>query len=49
MAIKFPFELDLFQKRAVYHLENSESVFIAAHTSAGKTGMTIFETEKSCC
>ncbi|KAJ3295595.1 hypothetical protein HK104_002499, partial [Borealophlyctis nickersoniae] len=25
------------QKQAVYHLENSESVFIAAHTSAGKT------------
>jgi antiviral helicase SKI2 len=41
MAIKFPFELDVFQKRAVYHLENSESVFIAAHTSAGKTGITI--------
>lgn len=39
MAIQFPFELDVFQKRAVYHLENSESVFIAAHTSAGKTGI----------
>lgn len=37
MAINFPFELDTFQKRAVYHLENSDSVFIAAHTSAGKT------------
>ncbi|KAJ3021953.1 hypothetical protein HKX48_007426 [Thoreauomyces humboldtii] len=33
----FPFELDVFQKRAVYHLENGDSVFIAAHTSAGKT------------
>ena len=39
MAIKFAFELDVFQKRAVYHLENSNSVFIAAHTSAGKTGI----------
>lgn len=39
MAIKFPFQLDVFQKRAVYHLENSDSVFIAAHTSAGKTGI----------
>ncbi|KAJ3039685.1 hypothetical protein HK097_002771, partial [Rhizophlyctis rosea] len=37
MAHQFPFELDVFQKRAVYHLENSESVFVAAHTSAGKT------------
>ncbi|KAI8621867.1 NUC185 domain-containing protein [Chytriomyces sp. MP71] len=37
LAHKFPFELDLFQKRAVYHLENGESVFVAAHTSAGKT------------
>eukprot|EP00727_Mastigamoeba_balamuthi_P013488 m51a1_g8762 putative helicase ski2w (1240) ;mRNA; f:131606-136281 len=36
-AIKFPFELDTFQKRAVYHLERNECVFVAAHTSAGKT------------
>ncbi|KAJ3110298.1 hypothetical protein HDU96_006741 [Phlyctochytrium bullatum] len=34
---QYPFELDLFQKRAVYHLENGDSVFVAAHTSAGKT------------
>jgi antiviral helicase SKI2 len=37
MAQHFSFELDVFQKRAVYHLERSESVFVAAHTSAGKT------------
>lgn len=37
MAISFPFDLDSFQKEAVYHLERSESVFVAAHTSAGKT------------
>lgn len=37
MAIEYPFELDDFQKEAIYHLEESESVFIAAHTSAGKT------------
>jgi hypothetical protein len=36
MALEFPFELDTFQKEAIYHLENNESVFIAAHTSAGK-------------
>ncbi|CAO3616518.1 unnamed protein product [Mucor hiemalis] len=37
MALQFPFELDTFQKQAVYHLEIGDSVFIAAHTSAGKT------------
>ncbi|OQV16164.1 Helicase SKI2W [Hypsibius exemplaris] len=37
MAHKYPFELDTFQKQAVLHLENHESVFVAAHTSAGKT------------
>ncbi|KAF9915919.1 hypothetical protein BX616_005066 [Lobosporangium transversale] len=37
MAHPYPFELDTFQKRAVYHLEKGESVFVAAHTSAGKT------------
>jgi antiviral helicase SKI2 len=35
--MNFPFELDDFQKRAILRLENKESVFIAAHTSAGKT------------
>ncbi|SNX81713.1 probable SKI2 - antiviral protein and putative helicase [Melanopsichium pennsylvanicum] len=37
MAHTFPFELDTFQKEAVYHLEQGDSVFVAAHTSAGKT------------
>ena len=37
MAIRYPFELDKFQKEAIYHLERGESVFVAAHTSAGKT------------
>ncbi|KAN0062287.1 Antiviral helicase ski2 [Thecaphora frezii] len=37
MAHSFPFELDTFQKEAVYHLEQGDSVFVAAHTSAGKT------------
>jgi hypothetical protein len=36
-AHAYPFELDTFQKHAVYHLERHESVFVAAHTSAGKT------------
>ncbi|RDL41608.1 p-loop containing nucleoside triphosphate hydrolase [Venustampulla echinocandica] len=37
MARDWPFELDTFQKEAVYHLESGDSVFVAAHTSAGKT------------
>lgn len=37
MARLWPFELDTFQKEAIYHLENGDSVFVAAHTSAGKT------------
>ncbi|GAM27183.1 hypothetical protein SAMD00019534_103580 [Acytostelium subglobosum LB1] len=36
-AIVYPFELDSFQKQAIYHMEKGESVFISAHTSAGKT------------
>ncbi|WAR54334.1 hypothetical protein PtB15_3B848 [Puccinia triticina] len=37
MAREYPFELDTFQKEAIYHLEMGDSVFVAAHTSAGKT------------
>ena len=37
LAHEYPFELDYFQKQAVYHLERGEWVFVAAHTSAGKT------------
>ncbi|KAG8387912.1 hypothetical protein BUALT_Bualt02G0070700 [Buddleja alternifolia] len=37
MALSFPFELDPFQKEAIFYLERGESVFVAAHTSAGKT------------
>ncbi|XP_053329960.1 SKI2 subunit of superkiller complex protein [Spea bombifrons] len=37
LAYKHPFELDPFQKKAVLCLEAGSSVFIAAHTSAGKT------------
>lgn len=37
MALNFPFELDPFQKEAIFYLEKGKSVFVAAHTSAGKT------------
>uniref|UniRef100_A0A8C1AR72 SKI2 subunit of superkiller complex n=1 Tax=Cyprinus carpio carpio TaxID=630221 RepID=A0A8C1AR72_CYPCA len=33
----YPFELDVFQKQAILRLEAHDSVFVAAHTSAGKT------------
>ncbi|KAN0036507.1 hypothetical protein ACTFIV_001804 [Dictyostelium citrinum] len=36
-AIEYPFDLDSFQKQAIVHMEQGESVFITAHTSAGKT------------
>ncbi|XP_050545074.1 helicase SKI2W [Daktulosphaira vitifoliae] len=36
-AYKWEFELDTFQKQAVLKLEEKSSVFVAAHTSAGKT------------
>lgn len=34
---QYPFELDVFQKQAILRLEAHDSVFVAAHTSAGKT------------
>lgn len=33
----WPFELDTFQKDSVCRMEEGQSVFVAAHTSAGKT------------
>ena len=37
LAKTWPFELDIFQKEAIIHMEMGHSVFVAAHTSAGKT------------
>ena len=37
VSLQWEFELDPFQKQAVLHLESHECVFVAAHTSAGKT------------
>ena len=36
-ALTFNFELDDFQKRAIFRLEQGNIVMVAAHTSAGKT------------
>lgn len=35
--LEYPFEVDDFQKQAIYHIEQNNCVFVAAHTSAGKT------------
>lgn len=35
-AKAYPFSLDTFQREAIFHIENNESVLVAAHTSAGK-------------
>lgn len=37
MVLEYPFRLDDFQAKAIYRLDKKESVFVAAHTSAGKT------------
>ena len=37
LAKQYPFALDTFQKEAIIHMESGHSVFVAAHTSAGKT------------
>ncbi|CAH8641963.1 unnamed protein product [Heterobilharzia americana] len=36
-ALSWEFELDTFQKRAILCLESNKTVFVAAHTSSGKT------------
>ncbi|KAG9510845.1 Exosome RNA helicase MTR4, partial [Fragariocoptes setiger] len=36
-ARTYPFNLDPFQKRSIMCIENSQSVLVSAHTSAGKT------------
>lgn len=37
LPLQYPFPLDPFQQAAVVCMERGESVFVAAHTSAGKT------------
>uniref|UniRef100_A0AC35U079 Helicase SKI2W n=1 Tax=Rhabditophanes sp. KR3021 TaxID=114890 RepID=A0AC35U079_9BILA len=37
IELKYSFELDPFQKKAVACIEEDQSCFVAAHTSAGKT------------
>ena len=35
--MKFPFELDIFQKRGIIRVQNHQNVLVCAHTSSGKT------------
>ncbi|GAB4813622.1 hypothetical protein N2152v2_000668 [Parachlorella kessleri] len=44
LAKEYPFVLDPFQQVAVACLERKESVFVAAHTSAGKTVVAEYAT-----
>jgi antiviral helicase SKI2 len=46
-ATEFPFELDPFQKRAIKRIEEGNCVFVAAHTSAGKTVIAEYAVAKS--
>ncbi|XP_048762429.2 exosome RNA helicase MTR4-like [Ostrea edulis] len=41
-AKEYPFILDPFQKEALLCLENSQSVLVSAHTSAGKTVVAVY-------
>lgn len=38
-VFQWDFEPDTFQKQAILKVEEHESVFVAAHTSAGKTAV----------
>ena len=37
LSREYPFKLDFFQKLSIFYIENAMNVFVAAHTSAGKT------------
>ena len=42
LAYPFPYKLDAFQQQAIVHLEAGNDVFVAAHTSAGKTVAAVY-------
>nr|CDJ94252.1 DNA RNA helicase and DSH domain containing protein [Haemonchus contortus] len=41
-AKSYPFQLDAFQREAIMCIENSQSVLVSAHTSAGKTVVALY-------
>ncbi|KAF7456314.1 antiviral helicase [Cryptosporidium felis] len=44
-VLKYPYELDDFQKRAIINIHRGEHVLVAAHTSAGKTAIAEYAIE----
>lgn len=44
ISIDYPFTLDMFQILSVHRLESDEIVFVASHTSAGKTSVSNYST-----
>ncbi|EDW11632.1 uncharacterized protein Dmoj_GI13953 [Drosophila mojavensis] len=46
-AKQYPFVLDPFQKQAILCIDNSQSVLVSAHTSAGKTVVAEYAIAKS--
>ncbi|KAK9173331.1 mRNA translation inhibitor SKI2 SFII helicase [Cryptosporidium meleagridis] len=45
VVLKYPYELDDFQKRAIINIHNGDHVLVAAHTSAGKTAVAEYAIE----
>uniref|UniRef100_A0AC34F163 Helicase ATP-binding domain-containing protein n=1 Tax=Panagrolaimus sp. ES5 TaxID=591445 RepID=A0AC34F163_9BILA len=41
-AKKYPFPLDVFQKKSINCIDNNQSVLVSAHTSAGKTVVALY-------
>uniref|UniRef100_A0A7E4VDN8 Superkiller viralicidic activity 2-like 2 n=1 Tax=Panagrellus redivivus TaxID=6233 RepID=A0A7E4VDN8_PANRE len=41
-AKTYPFQLDVFQKKAITCIDNNQSVLVSAHTSAGKTVVALY-------
>ena len=46
-VIKWPYELDVFQKQSVCAIENRHNVLVSAHTSAGKTTVAEYAIAKA--
>ncbi len=42
LAIRFPYELDNFQKEGIYRIYNNENILITAHTGSGKTVLALY-------
>ncbi|KAJ1613530.1 mRNA translation inhibitor SKI2 SFII helicase [Cryptosporidium canis] len=45
VVLRYPYELDDFQKRAIMNIHRGDHVLVAAHTSAGKTAVAEYAIE----